>query len=109
MSISLSVSNKVKFKVSGVTKDASGVDQAFSFHLICKRMDKEKTSELIQEHKNDAEFMAAVIEDWDDVRDASGAPLPYSADNWRELDRLYGLAGLAAQTYIVEKQAKAKN
>lgn len=54
------------------------------------------------------DFMEAVIQDWDGVEGADGA-LPYTAENWRALAKVQGIAQLAWLTYMRESGAKEKN
>lgn len=111
MSISIVISNKVKFKVKGFIKNEAGVDQPFDFDLICRRLDTDE----IQEQKSEdgafvyADFMEAVIEDWAGVKDDNKQAVPYSDGAWRALAKIPGVAALAWSSYIRENGAKEKN
>lgn len=110
MAIKIIVSNTVKFKVKGTIKDGNGIDQPFDFSLTCKRLDADQQAALKDENGNIVyvDFMEAVIQDWDGVEGADGA-LPYTAENWRALAKVQGIAQLAWLTYMRESGAKEKN
>lgn len=111
MAIKITVSNKVKFKVEGKLKGESGADEAFSFTLVCRRLDVDGLDERITQG-GDAkvvDFLIDVTDDWLDVKDEAGKPVAYSEDAMRELCKIPGLAVLMFQTYLREVSAKAKN
>lgn len=111
MAIKIVVSPTVKFKVKGTIKDGNGVDQPFDFSLTCKRLDAEQQGALKDESGSIvyADFMAAVIEDWDGVKDGNDAVLPFTVENWHALAKVQGVAQLTWLTYMRESGAKEKN
>lgn len=111
MAISIKVDNIVKFKVKGTIKDGNGIDQPFDFSLTCKRLDADQQASLKDENGNIVyvDFMEAVIQDWSGVKDGNDENLPYTAENWRALAKVQGVAQLAWLTYMRESGAKEKN
>ena len=111
MSIKITVSNKVGFKVKGEINDAAGVPQAFDFSLICKRLDAEQIREKLKNNPESSvtEFLVDVVEDWSGVRDGDDKPLPYNEGNLRALCKIPGIDALAFRTYMAEVGAKEKN
>lgn len=111
MSIQIVVSNTVTFKVKGSINDEKGVAQPFHFGLTCVRLDADQIKDKLsaESEGTTTEFLSDVIEAWDGVRDADGKPLPYTADNLRQLCKIPGVAALTFRTYLIEVGAKEKN
>lgn len=115
MAISISVSNTVQFKVRGSIKDASGVDQPFTFGLTCERLPEEDITARIKGFDGSisefaTEFMADVIDDWSDVIDGDKQSVPFSRNAWLQLCRnVPGLSLVTLAAYRQESGAKAKN
>jgi hypothetical protein len=111
MAIKIVVSDTVKFQVKGTIKNEAGIDEAFGFSLVCRRLDAEQIQSKLkaQEDASLADFFADIVEDWTGVRDAADKPLAYSVDNLRALFKLPGLAALTFRTYLTEVGAKEKN
>lgn len=110
MSIKLTISDKVGFKVRGVINDAAGLPLPFDFGLVCQRLDADQIQRrLVAGDENLVEFLADVTESWSGVRDAEDKLLPYSPETLRQLCKISGVAGLMLRTYLAEVGAKEKN
>lgn len=110
MSISIVISDTVKFKVKGSFKDGQGLDQPFDFSLTCKRLDADEIAARTSTPDTTfAEVLGTVIQDWHGVTGQDSKPVPYSADALKALCKLPGVAFLVYQTYMSEVGAKAKN
>ena len=53
--------------------------------------------------------MVDVIKDWRGVKAKDSTVLPYSADAYRQLCKIPGIAAMAYRTYLGEVGAKEKN
>lgn len=112
MAIKIAIGNKVGFKVVGTYNDDKGIKQPFDFSLTCQRMSDQEYLDKVQGAAGDitvTDFMADVIEDWDNVRGEDNIKIPYSTDNMRALFAIPGIARLTFDTYRAEVGVKAKN
>lgn len=112
MSIKITVSNKVGFKVKGTINDEAGNPQAFDFGLTCRRLSGEVIDAQIGGDFGEASimaFMLGVIENWSGVRGDDDKPLQYSEDAFRGLCQIPGVLYVAYKAYREESGAKAKN
>jgi len=111
MAIKITVSDKVGIKVKGSIKSESGADQAFDFGLVCQRLDADQIQSRLKDEtdKTLTDFMLDVIEDWSGVRGDDDKPLPYTAENYRALCKIPGIAVIAFRTYMTDVGAKEKN
>ena len=112
MSINIEVADKVKIKITGSIRNASGVDEKFDFWLICMRLDTDAIQDRLGEDADKSgsvvDFLADVVEDWSGVKSGNDS-IPYSEANLRSLCKIPGVSGLAFKTYLDEIGAKAKN
>ena len=111
MSIKITVSDTVGFKVIGTINDAAGAPQPFDFSLTCVRLDAEQVQAKLKNNSGASftDFLADVVQDWSGVRDAEDKPMPYSEAALRQLCKISGVAVLTFNTYMAESGAKAKN
>ena len=111
MAIKIVVSDKVKFTTKGTIKNGAGIDEPFTFGLTCTRLDAEQIQQRLQSDSDASlvEFFKPLVDDWHNVNDAEGHPLPYSHDGLAQLFKIPGIAGLTFRTYLEEVGAKAKN
>lgn len=109
MSLIIEVSNKVKFKVKGTLNDESGVAKPFDFSLTCIRLDADEIQTSLDSAGKIHEFMAEVMLDWDGLRDANKALVPFSEDAVKALFKIPGMARVVFNTYLAEVGAKEKN
>lgn len=111
MAIKIVISDTIKFNVKGTIKNASGVDDAFTFGLTCKRLDAEQIQARLQTDTESSlvDFFADLVDDWHGVRGEDDKALPYSPDALRQLFKIPGIAGLTFRTYLAEVGAKEKN
>lgn len=111
MAIKITVSDRVGIKVKGTIKTETGSDQPFDFNLTCQRLDADQITARLKDEtdKTLTDFMVDVIEDWSGVRGDDDKPLPYTADSYRALCRIPGVATLAFRAYMTDVGAKEKN
>jgi hypothetical protein len=113
MAIDFIIADKVTFKVDGSEKTEEGTDKPFDFSLTCARLDMDQLQAKQQGDSDQsfADFMVEVTEAWSGPREKGGAPVPYTADNFRTLLKRPGLAPLCFRRYMlaVAVQGKEKN
>lgn len=109
MSIKITVSDTVKFKVKGTINDAAGIAQPFDFSLTCLRLDADQIQAKFKAEETVIDFLVDVVEDWSGVRDDDDKALPYSDAALRQLCKISGVSGVAYKTYLQEVGAKEKN
>lgn len=110
MAISLKVSDTLKFKVKGTTKDEHGIDQPFDFWLTAERSDQDEVRSFYKNEADMLDVLVSKVTDWTGVKDSDGKQVPYSAENLRALCKLFaGLTYLTFNTYLSEVGAKTKN
>lgn len=111
MAIKITVSDKVGIKVKGTIQNEAGVPQPFDFGLVCLRLDADQIQASLKDEseKTLIDFMLDVVEDWSGVRDADDKPMPFTADNYRALCKIPGVAMLAFRAYMADVGAKEKN
>lgn len=110
MAIKIVLSDKFKLKVQGTYKNESGLDAPFDFVLTVKRLNADEIKETLESSEQSMiDFVAGLAEDWSGVKGADDQPLPWSADNYKQLCAIPGIGLLAFQTYLAEVGAKAKN
>jgi hypothetical protein len=111
MSIIITVSNTVSFKVKGTINDADGIAQPFDFKLTCTRMDADQLDARVKANNDETfvDFLADVVEDWSGVRDAENKAVSYSVDALTQLCKIAGVARVAWIAYLTEVGAKTKN
>lgn len=115
MAIKIVVSDKVKFPVKGNIKNEQGVDEAFSFFLVCRRLPQSEFEKRIADGRESesgnsyTNFLVDVAEGWEGVKDAAGQPVPFTEDNLRALCDIPGVAGITYFAYLHEGGARAKN
>lgn len=120
MAITITVSDKVGFKVKGTLNDADGNSQDFEFGLTAKRLDEDEITALQAElvvqatkegnHKSLIAKLLGLITNWSDVRDEANATIAFTPDAFEQLLRAHrGLALLVWRTYLAEQGAKEKN
>lgn len=108
MSIKITVSDTVRFKVAGTIADASG-PQPFDFSLVARRLDAEQLRVRLDDSDTSiVDFLAEVVTGWQGVKGDAGE-LPYSPDALRQLLQIPGLAALSMRSYLADVGAKAKN
>lgn len=107
----IAVSDTVLVPVAGAFRDADGVEQPFSFSLICNRESVEEQKKSLG--KPMADFVAERTIGWRDqklVLDIdTGAPAEFCADALAALLNINGISPMAFQAYMVESGAIAKN
>lgn len=111
MTIRITVSDRVQFKVRGTITDANGAAEAFEFRLTARRLSASALqAELADTSRRVEEFMAQMVTDWKGVLDDEGNDVPFSTDALMQLfDRITHLAGIAFKSYMAEVGAKEKN
>lgn len=110
MSIKISVSNKVLFKVRGTMTDEAGIARVVDFDLIARRLTMEELqAELADNDRKVTDFLYSVVTGWRRVLDDDDKEAPFSLDGLRELFRTVGLAQLAYKQYLAEVGVKEKN
>lgn len=111
MAIKIIISDKVGIKVKGSIQNEAGAAQPFDFNLVCQRLDADQITLRLKDdgERSLVDFMLDVTEDWSGVKDADDKPLPFTADNYRALCKIPGLALLAFRTYLTDVGAKEKN
>lgn len=111
MAIKIIVSDTVGFKVKGSINDAAGAPQPFDFGLTCVRLDNDQIQAKLKP-ENEAsftDFICDVARGWSGVRDADDKPMEFSAEAYRQLCKIPGVAAIAFRTYLQEVGAKEKN
>jgi hypothetical protein len=111
MSIVITVSDTVSFKVKGTINDAGGIAQPFDFKLTCNRLDADALDARVKANNDETfvDFLADVVEDWGGVRDGENKPIAYTEDALRQLCKIAGVARVAWIAYLTEVGAKTKN
>ncbi len=111
MAIKITISDKVGIKVKGTIQNEAGAPQPFDFNLVCTRLDADQIQLRLKDEseRNLTDFMLDVIEDWSGVKDDDDKPMPFTAENYRALCRIPGIAVLAFRTYLADVGAKEKN
>jgi hypothetical protein len=111
MAIKITISDKVGIKVKGSIQNEAGAAQPFDFNLICQRLDADQIALRLKDDSERSliDFMLDVVEDWSGVRSDDDKPLPFSADNYRALCKIPGVALIAFRTYLADVGAKEKN
>lgn len=111
MSIPLVLSDKVGIKVVGTYKSAAGAAVPFDFNISCERLDTEQIDLRLKEKTDETvtDFMLEVIQDWSGVCDEAGKPVPFTAEAYRALCKIPGVAMLTFRTYLEDVGAKEKN
>lgn len=111
MTIRITISDRVQFRVRGTITDDHGAAEAYEFRLTARRLSTAQLqAELADSTRRVEDFMAGLVTDWRGVVDAEGNDVPYSADALQQLfDRVPFLAGLCLKQYMAEVGAKEKN
>jgi hypothetical protein len=108
MSIKITVSDKVRCKVSGTIADASG-PQPFDFSFVARRLSADELADqLTNSDQLVEEFLAGVIESWQGVK-AEAGEIPYSREALGQLLQIPGIGRLMLGAYITDCGARAKN
>jgi hypothetical protein len=108
MSIKITVSDTVKFKVSGTIANENG-PTPFDFTLLAKRLDTDELKTRLEDSEASiADFLVEVVTGWSGVKGDEGE-LPYTEAGLRQLLKIPGLAALALRAYFEDCGAKAKN
>jgi len=110
MALKLVVRNKLRVPVKGSLPDENGKQVPFSFVLLCTRLSQTEIEEA-SENKGEriAKFVQGVTNNWEDVLDAAGEPLPFDDDNFAMVMDQAGMPGVCFQAYMKEVGAVAKN
>jgi len=109
MALSILISDRVKFKVSGTINDENGTAQPFDFSLVCKRLDADTIQTKLAEDGSMIDFLKEVTEDWSGVRGEENKPIPYSADALATVFKIPGIAALSFKAYLSQVGGKEKN
>lgn len=111
MSIKIVISDTVGFKVEGAINNEAGNPEPFDFSLTCARLDADQIQAKLKDQPEASlvDFMVDVIKDWRGVKAENSTVLPYSADAYRQLCKIPGIAAMAYRTYLGEVGAKEKN
>lgn len=64
----LVVSDLVRFKVEGVTKDGDGKEIPFKFSLVADRMSTDELAETMASESKIADTLARIVKGWSDQR-----------------------------------------
>lgn len=108
MAIKIIVSDTVLVRVEGTITNEQGTAEPFDFKLRCKRMDTTTLRDRVDANVAWAALVAEVAEGWSGVK-GEGGEVPFSADGLQQLLAIPGLAMLAANAYVRDCGAKAKN
>jgi hypothetical protein len=109
----IAVSNNVLVKVAGTTTDENGIDKAFTFSLICKRLlepelgDAQKNLKLVDV----PQFLEPLTTGWRDqnlVLEADGTPASFCPEAFAELFTLPGMHQLCFNAYVAAAGATGK-
>lgn len=116
MAISIVVSDRVKFKVSGTITQANGAEQPFDFFLVADRLKTEGDQRAYLSEVGGSESATPItdtllkrLHGWAGPKDAEGKDVPYSEDAFRQLMELPGVAYLAHTAYLRNSGAKSGN
>ncbi|SFD83315.1 hypothetical protein [Massilia yuzhufengensis] len=108
----LIVRNKIKVHVKGELKDEDGSPVEFDFHLHCKRKTQEEINKVVggKDGKTIKDFLKENTDGWDDMQDVSGAPLPFTPENFDSmLNQDAGMGMVCFQSYLRDSGAVVKN
>lgn len=114
MTIEIQLANLVTITVDGTTTGADGKAKDFSFDLTCDRLDADALAALNdpaneQSKRPLVDVIVDLSKNWNGPVDAQGAPVPFGADQLRQLLRIPGLPLLVWHRYLADVGAKAKN
>lgn len=110
MAFNIEISDTARFTVKFTSKDEKGVEKTSSFDLTAERLDVEAFKTTLEAVGGVyADFMAAVVKDWEGVRDGSGTPVEYSEAALRSICKIAGLSSLMFKAYCAETAVKEKN
>ena len=111
MAFNIEISDTVRFTVRFSVKDETGSEKPASFDLIANRLDVDAYKEALASETSVtfSDFLARVVHGWENVRDGSGTPVPFSQDALARLCKVPGLASLMFKTYGAEVSVKEKN
>ena len=108
MAIRIVVSNTVLVRVEGTIINEQGSAEPFDFKLRCKRLNAEDLRSRVEANVAWDTLVGEVAEGWAGVKGEEGE-IPFAADELRKLLAIPGLAMLAANAYLRDCGAKAKN
>lgn len=110
MSIKITISDHVAFKVTRVIVTETGAAETGDFWITARRLDAESFSEAIADQAQRLNtFLADIVTNWRGVLDDQGSEVPYSSAALAQLLRTVGMAPLIFRTYCAEVGAKEKN
>ncbi|MEY2688238.1 MAG: hypothetical protein RL375_2436 [Pseudomonadota bacterium] len=110
MTIRITVSDRVQYRVRGTINNETGAAEAFDFRVTARRLDPEALqSQLAESSRRIEDFLADVIVGWQGVVDAEGTDVPFSPAALSQLLKIPGLAVLIFKGYVAETAAKEKN
>ncbi|MEY5100685.1 MAG: Phage tail assembly chaperone [Pseudomonadota bacterium] len=111
MSIKITVSNLVTFKVAGVDVTETGASEAFDFRVTARRLtSSEFVAAMERADRNVQQFVQEIVVGWDGVVDDEGKPVPFSADAFGQLlERRMRLAPMILRVYSDEAGGREKN
>lgn len=108
MAIKITVSDTVLTRVEGAIVNAEGTSEPFDFKLACRRLDTDALRERVDANIGWAVLVKEVAVGWKGVKGAEGE-LEFSEANLAQLLAIPGIAMLAANAYVRDCGAKAKN
>ena len=105
----LKIEDKVTFKINGNVLE-NGLKKPFSFKLTGPRLNAEEMQQLSKDNDQTIEdFLMKKVEDWSDVVDSEGAPIPFNKTSFHDLLNHLGVAAIIFEQYIEASGAKSKN
>jgi hypothetical protein len=110
MSFKLIVRNKLRVQVKGTINDENGKPVPFSFALLCDRLPQSQIDAALKnKDESVVDFLKPITQGWEDMLDATGQPLPFSAEKFDEVMEEAGVPAVCFQAYLKAVGATAKN
>ena len=110
MTIRITVSDRVQYRVRGTINNESGAAEAFDFRVTARRLDPESMqAQLADSSRRIDDFLADVIVGWQGVVDAEGTDVPFSPTALAQLLKIPNIGLLMFKAYAAETAAKEKN
>jgi hypothetical protein len=109
MALKLKVARALVFPVKGELTLEDGSVGAFDFRLRAQRLDVEEIDARFKAGATRGEFLAPLVQGWQDVLDEDGAPVAFSQEALADLLKIAGMATVAFNAYMACVQAREKN
>jgi len=110
MAFKLITRNKLRVPVKGSIPDEDGNSVKFDFVLLCKRLNQTQIDEVLADKEGPIrEFLHQVVQGWEDIQEATGEPIPFSAAALDQVLEQPAMRTVCFQAYLKVVGATAKN